>query len=54
MCFTETHVNNVSQIRRIEFFHSEWEDIHKPTTHGLAICYNNNDVILIQELEIEF
>jgi len=54
MCFTETHVNNVSQIASIESFHSEWKDYHKATDHGLAICYNINNNILIQELEIEF
>ena len=54
MYFTETHINKVSQISSIESFHSERKDYHNATDHGLAICYNINNNILIQELEIEF
>ena len=54
MCFTETNVRRITEITRIESFHTKWRDIHKETEHGLAICYNNENMILIQELDINY
>jgi hypothetical protein len=53
MCFTETNVNGrMSEVERIESFHTQWRDIHKDTEHGLAICYNKENIVYVQELEI--
>ena len=50
LCFTETHINN-GQCTTIEQYVKGWKDIHKPTIHGLAICYNINKVNIIREFQ---
>ena len=50
ICFTETHLNN-NNFTHLEELEDNWKDIHKPTEHGLAICYNTNKVKFINQLE---
>ena len=53
LCFTETNVKRINEISRISSFHTDWKDHHQVTEHGLAICYNKNNMILIQILTID-
>ena len=45
MCFTETGSTDTRIDQHIE----GWKDIHEPTSHGLAICYKEDKVKIIQE-----
>ena len=47
-CFTETHINNGPD-KNIEDYQPGWANIHKPTEHGLAICYDTSKVELVEE-----
>ena len=51
LCFTETHVRD-NNTNRIEYYEKEWLDLHKPTEHGLAICYNTRHVKVIKEFDV--
>ena len=42
LCFTETNINSNPRCD-ISNYLEGWLDIHKPTTHGLAVCYNARD-----------
>ena len=48
MCFTETNVGG-SNFNRIKAYLPEWDDIHEPAGHGLAICYNTTKVTLLKQ-----
>ena len=45
-CFTETNMND-SPAKHIDEILDGWKDIHKYTQHGLALCYNINQVNII-------
>ena len=47
-CFTETNVAG-SNYSRIKTYLPEWDDIHEPAGHGLAICYNTTKVKLLKQ-----
>ena len=49
MCFVETHTreNNFSTISQ---FLNGWDDIHLCTQHGLAFCYRENRVKVIEKI----
>ena len=47
-CFTETNVAG-SNFDRINAFLPEWDDIHEPSGHGLAICYNTTKVTVLKQ-----
>ena len=51
LCFTETHVAD-SNTNQIQDFENEWSDLHKPTEHGLAICYNTKHVKVLKEYDV--
>ena len=51
MCFTETHTDNRSYTR-IDEYPNGWKDIHNPMQHGLAICYKEESVKIIQEIQL--
>jgi len=46
-CFTETHTHRAFQ--SIENYQEGWNDIHKATDHGLAICYDTTKVQIVQQ-----
>ena len=48
MCFTETNVAT-SDFNRIKAYLPEWDDIHEPAGHGLAICYNTTKVAVLKQ-----
>ena len=48
LCFTETNVAG-SNFSRIKDFLPEWDDIHEPSGHGLAICYNTTKVTVLKQ-----
>ena len=50
LCFTETKVENEYNIKRINQFDSNWDDIHFSTDHGLTICFQKNRMKLLCEL----
>ena len=50
VCFTETHVNG-EPLNHIKKYEEEWNDIHKRTNHGLAVCYDTSKVTIIQEFQ---
>ena len=52
LCFTETHTNNRSYTR-IDKYLNGWKDIHNSIRHGLAICYKEEKVKIIQEMQIQ-
>ena len=47
LCFTETNVAG-SSFNRIKAYLPEWDDIHEPAGHGLAICYNTTKVTVLK------
>ena len=47
-CFTETRVNS-GHYKDIEDYQQGWENIHKPTEHGLAICYDTSKVKIVRQ-----
>ena len=49
ICLTETKLTN-NCINRISNIDENWKDAHYATSHGLAICYEQNKVLLIREL----
>ena len=51
MCFTETHLNS-EPFNRIDAISDGWSDVHKPTAHGIAFCYNTENVKVILEYEV--
>ena len=50
LCFTETHVNG-DCTNEISTYQDGWLDFHKPTEHGLAICYNTKTVKIIKQFD---
>jgi hypothetical protein len=48
LCFTETNVAG-SNFVRIRDYLPEWDDIHKPAGHGLAVCYNTTKVTILKQ-----
>ena len=50
LCFTETHCNN-GHMKHLAELQEGWNDIHKQTLHGLAICYRESDVKIIEEIQ---
>ena len=48
MCFTETNVAG-SNFMRIGAYLPDWDDIHEPANHGLAICYNTKKVTVLKQ-----
>ena len=48
LCFTETNINT-GLFSRIRNYDDKWNDIHKITDHGLAICYNINKIQFVKE-----
>ena len=55
ICLTETHVYDTADAQpfhHIEHYAEGWTDIHKQTIHhGLAICYNESKVNVIEVYE---
>ena len=47
LCFTETNVAG-SNFCRIKVYLPEWDGIHEPAGHGLAICYNTKKVKMLK------
>ena len=47
-CFTETNITN-EQYESIQHRLPQWDDIHDPSGHGLAICYNTSKVRIIKK-----
>ena len=52
MCFTETHTNNRSYTRIDEYLNG-WKDVHNPLQHGLAVCYKEEGVQIIEEIQLQ-
>ena len=50
-CFTETNIND-SPTKHIDEILDDWEDIHRTTQHGLALCYNMIKVNITEVIEI--
>ncbi|HAO14922.1 MAG TPA: hypothetical protein DDE71_05115, partial [Tenacibaculum sp.] len=50
-CFTETH--EVESRRDINCFNGDWTAIHKATAHGLAFCYNQHKITILQEYDMQ-
>ena len=48
LCFTETNIAG-GKYDRIKSYLPEWDDIHKPEGHGLAICYNTTKVRVLKQ-----
>ena len=49
-CFTETHTTNNGTVKKIENYAPAWKSIHHPhSQHGLAVCYNSENVIVVKE-----
>ena len=51
MCFTETHCKPTSHTS-IEDLLPLWKDVHAYTEHGLAVCYDQTNVSVLQTFEI--
>ena len=47
-CFTETNVSSTGFQKIHNYDLPTWDDIHEPIGHGLALCYNEEKVKVIQ------
>ena len=50
LCFTETNINS-GLFSRISDYDGKWNDIHKRTDHGQALCYKINNIQVIKEFQ---
>ena len=49
-CCTETNIND-SPTKHVDEILDDWNDIHKNTQHGLALCYNMSKLNIIEVVE---
>ena len=49
-CCTETNIND-SPAKHVDEILDDWNDIHKNTQHGLALCYNMSKLNIIEVME---
>ena len=51
LCFTETNVHD-GPVKHIDEIQADWKDIHKDSKHGLALCYKESEVNIIEVIHI--
>ena len=51
LCFTETNVHG-APVKHIDEIQADWKDIHKDSKHGLALCYKESEVNIIEVIHI--
>ena len=49
LLFTETKTGNCSSVKDLRDYCENWEAIHHPSQHGLAICYDTCEVQLVNQ-----
>ena len=50
LLFTETKTGNCPSVKKISDYCVGWEEIHHPSEHGLAFCYNASKVTCVELL----
>ena len=48
LCFAETHIK-LNPRYHISKYLKGWVNVHKSTAHGLAVCYNAENVEVVAE-----
>ena len=50
-CFTETHLNVEPRLDETDLSEN-WNSVFKHTEHGLALCYNSDNIELVEEFQM--